>query len=358
MRIGTSTLALLALAAFACLLRPAQGHGYLAAPISRNYLHNTDYCPQCLNAGGPSAVGGGSTWPVGQHGICGDPASGPLKHEYGGVSATGTLTANYTEGQEIDIKVTITAAHLGRFGFRICVIQHPTLEKTELTEACLDQHILVQSSASTNQDPGNRWWYQDSANGDKYMKYLLPSGLTCDGVNTRCVFQWYYGTGNSCTMPDTPAQWASKGLGICGTPSTNYPEEGQTEGYYPDVAGGCDGYFYCHNVNGVDQGLYTACPAGTLFNKERSYCDWSYNVNCPGPKRSPPPPACKAKDGACTCAGKADGWYADVAGGCSGFFYCQTTNSVAKGSYTACPTGTLYSPKGKICDWAANVVCA
>ena len=75
--------------------------------------------------------------------MCGDPASGPLKHEYGGVSATGTLTANYTEGQEIDIKVTITAAHLGRFGFRICVIQHPTLEKTELTEACLDQHILV-----------------------------------------------------------------------------------------------------------------------------------------------------------------------------------------------------------------------
>lgn len=52
MRIGTSTLSLLALAAFACLLRPAQGHGYLAAPISRNYLHNTDYCPQCLNAGG------------------------------------------------------------------------------------------------------------------------------------------------------------------------------------------------------------------------------------------------------------------------------------------------------------------
>ena len=31
--------------------------------------------------------------------------------------------------------------------------------------------------------------------------------------------------GNSCTMPDTPAQWASKGLGICGTPSTSYPEE-------------------------------------------------------------------------------------------------------------------------------------
>ena len=29
------------------------------------------------------------------------------------------------------------------------------------------------------------------------MKYLLPSGLTCDGVNTRCVFQWYYGTGKA-----------------------------------------------------------------------------------------------------------------------------------------------------------------
>ena len=35
-----------------CSVRPASAHGYLANPVSRNYLHNTDYCPQCLNAGG------------------------------------------------------------------------------------------------------------------------------------------------------------------------------------------------------------------------------------------------------------------------------------------------------------------
>ena len=55
--------------------------------------------------------------------------------------------------------------------------------------------MQVQSSASTNQDPGNRWWYMDNNAGDKYMKYQLPAGLTCDGVNTRCVLQWYWGTG-------------------------------------------------------------------------------------------------------------------------------------------------------------------
>lgn len=55
---------LLALALLACTVHLTAAHGYLAVPISRNLLHNTDYCPHCLNAGGgfePGSTSGG--WP-------------------------------------------------------------------------------------------------------------------------------------------------------------------------------------------------------------------------------------------------------------------------------------------------------
>lgn len=75
--------------------------------------------------------------------MCGDPYTGERKHEYGGVSATGTITGTYTEGQVVNMTIVITAAHKGRFMFRVCVIQDPTSERAELTDECLNQHILV-----------------------------------------------------------------------------------------------------------------------------------------------------------------------------------------------------------------------
>lgn len=94
---------------------------------------------------GPSAcsAGGSLEWPAGRHGMCGDPYTGERKHEYGGVSATGTITGTYTEGQVVNMTIVITAAHKGRFMFRVCVIQDPTSERAELTDECLNQHILV-----------------------------------------------------------------------------------------------------------------------------------------------------------------------------------------------------------------------
>ena len=86
---------LLAAAAVALAAAPlgAHAHGYLTEPKSRNYIHWSDYCPQCLSAGGPFVVSNSSTltWPTGLNGLCGDPWNRERKHEAGGVYATGAL---------------------------------------------------------------------------------------------------------------------------------------------------------------------------------------------------------------------------------------------------------------------------
>ena len=71
---------------------------------------------------GPSVVGAGATWPQGSHGICGDPAAGPLDHEAGGAHWSGAVQGWYHDGQVLNLTVTVTAFHKGRFQFRICRI--------------------------------------------------------------------------------------------------------------------------------------------------------------------------------------------------------------------------------------------
>ncbi|KDD72986.1 hypothetical protein H632_c2659p0, partial [Helicosporidium sp. ATCC 50920] len=194
-------------------------HGYLSQPQSRNMLAWSDFCPHCLNAGGPWSVGGGRTWPVGDHGMCGDPYSTavPRPHESGGAHYTGTIAATWTEGNTVEIKTVITAFHMGRFGFRICKVNGNSAqaERTQLTDACLDQNILVQADVPGAQAPGDRYYHLGAEGQGTYtMQYQLPKGLSCDGVNTRCVLQWHYLTGNSCNPPNEPSQYvANKGLG-------------------------------------------------------------------------------------------------------------------------------------------------
>ncbi|KAL6771970.1 hypothetical protein ACKKBG_A28485 [Auxenochlorella protothecoides x Auxenochlorella symbiontica] len=273
----------LAFAIAACLLQHAEAHGYLAVPASRNALHNTDYCPQCLNAGGPAAVSAGNTlqWPLSHHGMCGDSYTGERKHEYGGVSATGTITGTYTEGQVVNLTTVITASHKGRFTYRVCVIEDPASELAELTEECLDKHVLVQADVAGAQNPGSPYWY-DRGTGSYTMSYQLPQGLTCDGVNARCVMQWYYLTGNSCEPPNTDPKYASPQLPSCGS-NNAYPEEDATcgcsggkSGLFADVAGGCKGFFNC----GSSGSYYMACPITTLFNPATKNCDWPSAVTC------------------------------------------------------------------------------
>lgn len=176
-------------------------HGMLAEPRARNVVHNSNYCPHCLAAGGPGVTyAGGRTWPRALHGVCGDPHTGPLDHEAGGKFATKIITGKYVQGQTITIRIKITAPHGGRFSFGVCPVPDGATdsgERAAVTQTCFDNNKLV------NVDDGTpHWWFGHKASGEYTMQFKLPPAVTCK----RCVLQWHYETGNSCTIPGTPPQ--------------------------------------------------------------------------------------------------------------------------------------------------------
>lgn len=50
--------------------------------------------------------------------------------------AARTVAANYTAGQTIELHVTLTAQHKGRFAFRVC-------DSLNVTETCLNRGWLT-----------------------------------------------------------------------------------------------------------------------------------------------------------------------------------------------------------------------
>jgi hypothetical protein len=54
-------------------------------------------------------------------GVCGDDYGGVQHNMAGGKWALGEITATYTQGQDIDVTIRITANHLGFFNFSLCV---------------------------------------------------------------------------------------------------------------------------------------------------------------------------------------------------------------------------------------------
>lgn len=175
-------------------------HGFLAEPKARNVVHNSNYCPHCLAAGGPGVTyAGGRTWPNSKHGVCGDPAAGPLDHEAGGKFATKKITGTYKRGQVVTLRVKLTAPHGGRFSFGVCPVPDgasAAAERKAVTQKCLNSNRLTNTENGTPY-----WWLGKKGAGEYTMTFRLPAALVCK----RCVLQWHYETGNSCTIPGTPA---------------------------------------------------------------------------------------------------------------------------------------------------------
>lgn len=191
---------LLGLAAIAMQVVAATCHGFMAEPASRNWQRNSNYCPHCLAAGGPSVTfEGGRKWPNSLHGVCGDWHNKPKDHEAGGKYATPPqIAAVYKKGQTITIRIKITAPHGGRFSFGICSVdgtKTPEQERAKTTQACFDANKLINAV-----DGSKYWWMGKRGNGEYSMQFKLPPGLTCQ----RCVIQWHWETGNSCDLPGTP----------------------------------------------------------------------------------------------------------------------------------------------------------
>lgn len=172
-------LLLLAALAAAVLPAPAAAHGFIIAPAARNYVRNWNWCPHCVNGGGPAATsrGGQLAWPASAAAACGDASlatagapvatyhagagegcrvgrvcvqglPGRSQHAYRDVAAA--LLSRFeladlsrqpplnpsSPSAAIDIQLFITAQHGGRHVFRLC-------RGPNMTAACLTAPTAV-----------------------------------------------------------------------------------------------------------------------------------------------------------------------------------------------------------------------
>lgn len=167
------------------------GHGRLMDPPSRSSLWRAgfnnppNYDDNQLFCGGFSVQ-----WNQfgGRCGVCGDPWPGPRDNEPGGKYARGIISRKYQPGQVIEVYVQLTANHKGYFEFRLCQHEDPL---TNITQACLDQHVLVVDSTGQTRYIVPAGGYQSTQ--DLRINLRLPQGLSCRA----CVLQWKYNAGNS-----------------------------------------------------------------------------------------------------------------------------------------------------------------
>ena len=172
------TVAILALS----ILPSVSAHGYLAQPAARNVQRNSNYCPACLNAGGPWTMFARGR--PARYGVCGDPWNGPKDHERGGKFARPVrIAGRYRAGQTFVARVVLTANHWGRWSLRLCT--DPT--KAVYGRSCA-WRLLRRTDGKT---------HTTVTKGMRYaVRYRLPN-VRC----RNCVIQWVYETGNSCNPP-------------------------------------------------------------------------------------------------------------------------------------------------------------
>lgn len=117
--------------------------------------------------------------------MCGDPydAPQPRENEGGGVYSSGIISKCFEKtASVIEVKVHITANHLGYFEFRLCEHNNPF---TPVTQECLDEHVL-----SLSDGEGSRYYIGPEL-GEYTVQLQLPENVQC----SQCVLQWKYNTG-------------------------------------------------------------------------------------------------------------------------------------------------------------------
>lgn len=213
--------------AFAILLAAIPsviGHGFLREPAARNFVANKEvreFCPHCLQGGGPPTVSGraGGHWPSVErpesHGLCGDPGQGiPVENNWRDETylVPTPLQRSYAPGETVEFSVEVRAHHMGHFEFRICdqALEGQTLNSRADGQACLNKWILERAPPRSicqagDSDPDcapvdkkhpGRWYMPPAKGGTELykMRYQIPVGLQCN----HCTLQWYWSTANSC----------------------------------------------------------------------------------------------------------------------------------------------------------------
>lgn len=165
-------------------------HGYLEDPPARGSMWTVGWStPQNYNHMQMFCGGKQHQYETngGKCGVCGDPydAPQPRDNEGGGKYSSGIISKCFEKtASVIEVKVQLTANHLGYFEFRLCEHNDPF---TPVTQECLDEHVL-----SLPDDEGSRYYIGPEL-GEYTVQLQLPENVQC----SQCVLQWKYNTGNS-----------------------------------------------------------------------------------------------------------------------------------------------------------------
>ncbi|CAF0742985.1 unnamed protein product [Adineta ricciae] len=132
---------------FSYCLVSLHGHGYLLEPVARSsaWLVDSSFRECCTWPQHMEMFCGGlgHQWNVndGKCSICGEAYDKPIKvFEKGGAMYKGTIVKTYNQGQQIDVKVVLTANHKGYFEFRLCNLD--ASPSADASQECLDRHLL------------------------------------------------------------------------------------------------------------------------------------------------------------------------------------------------------------------------
>lgn len=177
------------------------GHGMVLDPIARGSRWRcSGKAPRNYDDNGLFCGGFSTMWNQngGKCGLCGDNYADetPRMNELGGVYGDGEIVQIYPKGAVIEVKVMITANHLGHFEFNLCDLDEAAGNETE---ECYGQYPLLDAK-------GNREWYlRSAATGEYLVQVQLPQNLTCE----HCSLQWTYVAGNNWG-------WCGDGTGALG----------------------------------------------------------------------------------------------------------------------------------------------
>ncbi|GAB1608443.1 uncharacterized protein LOC115214156 [Argonauta hians] len=147
-------------------------------PTPRNYQDNQLFC------------GGAYVQYLeneGKCGVCGDPYNGVRENEVNGKYARGIVVKNYTQGEQIEAEVQLTANHLGWFMFSVC--PKKKYNDPEPLQCFEDHPLEIVGMNGTYKFPVSGKWSSSNIK----VQLQLPKDISCPF----CVFRWKYHAGNS-----------------------------------------------------------------------------------------------------------------------------------------------------------------
>ena len=323
------------------VLVTVHGHGYLKTPRSRNFVASQDgasfggtastplkeYCPHCLNRGGPLAACG----------LVDSRNYDQPPNAIGGTMPT-NIQGTFQMGGTIEVDVVLTAHHMGHFEFHACPLSTAGVIPTQ---ACFQSNpvkvirdVLYGAPVDVNYPhrayippltyPGIINDNGGTVPGTLYRYVLqLPENLQGNLV----LLQWYYLTGNSCQHPGYetypfPSAWGGNLPGNTGPCNVDDSDGG---------SGTPERFWNCAEISIVSSGPVAPIPSIPLPAPSPPITNPPYTVVAPpSPVKVPSPvvPIAPSTTTVGTCGGGTigNGICSNPSYCCSKWGYCGTTS--------------------------------